>query len=78
MLTDIHDDSSPVPWPGFAVLGGDINVGDVAFLVDLSLAPGHNLQVILGHIDRGALDLVNLLALLPGAEIEMLTENGAF
>ena len=71
-------DMPPVPWPWFAVLGGDINVGDVAFLVDLSLALGHNLQVILGHIDRGALDLVNLLALLPGAELEMLSENGAF
>ena len=68
MLT--YDDKSPVPRPRFAVLGGDINVGDVAFLVDLSLAPSHNLQFILGHVDRGALYLVHLLALLPGAEIQ--------
>ena len=62
--------TSPVPRPGFAVLGGDINVGDIALFVNLSLAPGHNLQFILGHVDRGAFDLVHLLALLPGAEIQ--------
>ena len=58
-----------VPRPGLAVLGGDIDVGDVAFLVDLSLTPGHNLQLVLGHVDRRALNLVHLLTLLTGAEI---------
>ena len=58
-----------VPRPGFAVLGGDIDVGDVTFLVDLSLASCYNLQLVLGHVDWSALDLVHLLALLTGAEI---------
>ena len=49
-------------------LGGDIDVGDVAFLVDLSLAPGLDAQLVPGHIDGRALDLIHLLALLTGAE----------
>lgn len=60
---------SPVPWPGFTILSRHIDVGDVAFLVDLSLTPSHDLQIVLGHVDGGALDLIHLLALLAGAKI---------
>ena len=63
-----YEDMSPVPWPGFTILSRHIDVGDVAFLVDLSLTPGHDRQIVLGHVDRGALDLIHLLALLAGAK----------
>ena len=64
----MYEELSPVPWPGFTILSWHIDVGDVAFLVDLSLTPGHDLQIVLGHVDWGALDLIHLLALLAGAE----------
>ena len=65
VLHHLVDGLTSVPLPRLALLGGNINIGDVTLLVHQGLALGHDLLSVFGHVDGLTLDLVDLLALLP-------------
>ena len=65
VLHHLVESLTSVPLPRLALLGGNINIGDVTLLVHQGLALGYDLLSVFGHVDGLTLDLVDLLALLP-------------
>ena len=69
VLHHLVDGLTSVPLPGPALLGGNINIRHVTLLVHQGLALRHDLTPVFGHVDGLTLDLVDLLALLPGPHL---------
>ena len=69
VLHHLVDGLTSVPLPGPALLAGNVNIGHVTLLVHQSLTLRHDLLSVFGHVDRLTLDLVDLLALLPGPHL---------